>query len=191
MSSSDQADRTPFEDRLAKHRRYLQFLARTQLRDRLSAKVDPSDIVQDTFTQAVRKADQFKGTTDAELAAWLRQILARNLLMTYRHYDADRRAISRERQVVQSVDQSSQRLEGWLVSKQHSPSSHAMQNERALALAEILESLPETQRTAVVMHYWQGMTIREVASTMDKSPEAVGGLLYRALKRLRSVISDE
>ena len=58
---------------------YLAALARINLDPRLQSKLDPSDVVQQTMLQAHRALREFRGTTDAEMAAWLRQILARNL----------------------------------------------------------------------------------------------------------------
>ena len=70
---------------LARFRSYLQLLAEARLDRRLRSKVDPSDVVQQTLLQAYKAWRQFRGTSDGEVAAWLRQILARSLL----HADLD------------------------------------------------------------------------------------------------------
>ena len=43
----------------------------------------------------------------------------------------------------------------------------------------------EAQREAVVLHYWQGMTLPAIAEHLGRSPAAVAGLLQRGLKTLR------
>src|SRR5262249_35850360 len=68
---------TPPED-WERFRAYLQLLAQEQLRGRPPAKLGASDLVQQTLLEAHRGREQFRGTTDGERAAWLRQILARN-----------------------------------------------------------------------------------------------------------------
>jgi hypothetical protein len=57
-------------------RQYLLLLARLHLGDQARAKVDASDVVQETLLEAYRKRGQFRGASEAELAAWLRQMLA-------------------------------------------------------------------------------------------------------------------
>ncbi len=66
---------------LDRYRAYLRLLARLHLDPRLRGKLDPSDIVQQTLAQALQGLEKFRGKTSAELQAWLRQILARNLVM--------------------------------------------------------------------------------------------------------------
>src|SRR5262245_31447323 len=81
---------------LERYRAYLRLLARLHLDRRLQGKLDPSDVVQQTFLQAYRALDQFRGRTEAELAAWLRQILAHNLAHAARDLGRDKRDVARE-----------------------------------------------------------------------------------------------
>src|SRR5262245_45656496 len=62
------------------YRQHLQVFARSQLKGRLCARVDPSDLVQETFLQATSHFDDFRGGTEQELLSWLRTILRRALL---------------------------------------------------------------------------------------------------------------
>jgi len=175
---------------LEPNRDYLRLLARLQLDPRLRARVDASDVVQQTFLQAHQALAGFRGSTDAELAAWLRQILARNLAHVARDHGRDRRDVGRERSLEAALDASSARLEAWLASEQSSPSQQAQRNEQLLRLAHVLAGLPEAQREALVLHYWQGWTTTEIGRRLDRSPAAVAGLLKRGLKELRAHLLD-
>jgi RNA polymerase sigma-70 factor (ECF subfamily) len=88
------------------------------------------------------------------------------------------------------LDQSSARLEAWLAAEQSSPSQQAIRSERLLGLAEALETLPEAQREAVELHYWQDWSLAEIATHLHRSPAAVAGLLQRGLKKLRRHLQE-
>src|SRR5581483_90503 len=86
----------PPKGSLARFRPYLRLLAGLQLDSRLQAKLDPSDLVQETLLKAHENLGQFRGHTDAELAAWLRTILANSLAEAARRYGAAKRDPGRE-----------------------------------------------------------------------------------------------
>src|SRR5688572_15075563 len=65
---------------------WLGLLARVQLESHFQAKFDASDVVQQALMEAVRAFPQFRGSTEAELTAWLRQILAHALAHEIRRY---------------------------------------------------------------------------------------------------------
>src|SRR6266849_4320825 len=97
---------------LEMYRNYLVLLARLQIGRRLQGKVDDADLVQETFLKAHRDFARFRGQTEAELASWLRQILARNLAHLVRRYCGTRRRDVRlERQLADELDRSSRALE--------------------------------------------------------------------------------
>lgn len=173
---------------LEKFRAYLRLLARLQLNPRLGTKIDASDLVQQTMLQAHLALAEFRGGTDAELAAWLRQILTRNLTHAARDFGRDKRNIARERSLEAAVEGSSTRLEAWLAADQSSPSQRAERNEQLCRLAAALETLPDEQRAAVELHYWQGWTLAEIAAHQERTPSSVAGLVHRGLKKLRGVL---
>lgn len=100
-------DEAALEKLLASYRNYLRLLARTGIDASLQGKADPSDLVQETLLKAYRRFAQFRGQTEAELLAWLRQIMVRNLTDLARHYfkTAGRRA-ARECSLEQLLGQS-------------------------------------------------------------------------------------
>ncbi|MCO6459551.1 MAG: sigma-70 family RNA polymerase sigma factor [Pirellulaceae bacterium] len=172
-------------------RSYLRLLARMQLDERLRSKLDPSDIVQQTLLQAHLAIGDFRGKTDAEMAAWLRQILAHNLAHAVRDFGRGKRNVNRERSLQAAVDASSARLEAWLAAEQSSPSQQAQRNERVRELCVALEQLPDAQREAVQLHYWQACTLAEIAERLDRTPAAAAGLLKRGMRKLRELMVEK
>jgi len=110
-----------------KYREYLRFLARVGLDPRLRARLDPSDIVQDTFLEAYQARRGYEERTAEAEAAWLRRILAHNLANAHRDHHREKRDVDRERSIEAALDRSSIRLGGWLAASDPSPSRQAMQ----------------------------------------------------------------
>jgi RNA polymerase sigma-70 factor (ECF subfamily) len=175
---------------LARYRDYLRLLARLHIDSRLLGKVDPSDVVQETLLKAQSNLLQFRGTTEAERAAWLRAILATTLAELVRRFTRQQRDVLLERSLHASLDESSSRLEAWLVDEQSSPSDLLVRQEMLLRLAAALESLPEDQRTILELRYLHGQPVAAIEQATGRSTASVAGLLRRGLDRLRALLEE-
>ncbi|MEM9644397.1 MAG: sigma factor, partial [Planctomycetota bacterium] len=82
---------------LEQYRGYLLMLAHRYLSERLRRRVDPLDIVQVTYLEAKRDLGQFRGSTPAEFAGWLRGMLKNNVASAVtRHITTQKRSLGRE-----------------------------------------------------------------------------------------------
>ena len=178
-------------ERLERFRHYLTLLARMEIGPGNRRHVDASGIVNATLATAHRQWNQFRGTNDAELAAWLRRMLACNLADEFRRIHRKKRDVSRERSLEAALDQSCTRLEDWLIALQTSPSARVVKSEQLMRLAWALGELPEDQRNAVELHHLHGCPISELAELLDRSKPSVAGLLRRGLERLRELLHEE
>lgn len=172
---------------LEPYRGYLCALARLQLAARpwLAAKLDASDLVQQTLLQAHAARHQYRGQTAEELVGWLRQILTRTLANTLRAFGQARRDVGAERSLEVDLDASCSRLDAWLAADQTSPSEAAGAHERAGELAEAVAGLPDDQREVVLLKHCHGLSLAEIAERTARSPASVAGLLRRGLQQLR------
>jgi RNA polymerase sigma-70 factor (ECF subfamily) len=175
---------------LERYRGYLRMLAETRLDRRLRAKIDPSDIVQETMMQAFRAWGDLRGTSDGERMAWLRQILMRTLLHAVRDFGRAKRNVAREQPLVRLADQSSAQLEILVAADQTSPSQAAARSEELLRVADAMLELPEEQRSAMLAYYWRGATVAEIGAEMERSGSAVAGLIYRGVKKLNERLAQ-
>jgi RNA polymerase sigma-70 factor, ECF subfamily len=175
---------------IERFRSYLLLMAQIKLDRKLRSKLDASDVVQQTLLEAHQAVESFRGDNTAAQAAWLRKILARNLANAVRDLTRAKRDVRRERALQTDLDASASQLEGWLAAEQSSPSQKMERHERALQLAEALAQLPDTQREALLLRHFQGLSLAEIAEQLDCTLAAVTGLLQRGLKNLRKSLSQ-
>ena len=159
------------------HRGYLRALARLQVAARpwLAPKLDASDLVQQTLLKAHAARDQFRGRTPEELAAWLRQILARTLANALRSLGQAKRDAGAEQSMEVDLDASCGRLDAWLAADQTSPSERVGQNERADRLAAAVAALPDDQREAI-LEAPHGTSLADIAARTGRPYRHVAGL---------------
>lgn len=168
------------------YRGYLSLLARLQINRRLQGKVDPADLVQDTFLAAHRAWPEFRGTSERALVCWLRTILAARMANMVRHYFGTQgRDVRIERELAAELDMSSRVLDQGLLAAQASPSQDAARREQAVLLADALGELPEDYREVLILRHLEELTFPEVAERMQRTVDSVKKLWARALDRLR------
>ncbi|MGQ0637718.1 MAG: sigma-70 family RNA polymerase sigma factor [Planctomycetaceae bacterium] len=176
---------------LETYRNYLELLARVELGRRLRNKVDTADLVQETFLEAHRKFHYFRGRSEQEFAAWLREILTTKTALLVRHYVGTKgRDVRREVPLETNFDESSRLLERSLVALQGTPSQQVAQREQGVLLAEALARLPEDYREVVVLRHMEELTFPEISRRMGRSVGSVQQLWVRALERLRGLLKE-
>ncbi len=190
MKTTDPAAEARFDPvapaALERYRSWLGLLARLQVEPQFRAKFDSSDIVQQTMLEAVRDWPKFRGGTEAELAAWLRQILAHVLLHEMRRFGgAQRRDLGREVSLEQAMAESSRRLGDLLAAPDTSPSERAGRHELELRLADAMARLPADYAEVILLRNIEGLSHDEIARRMGRGSGAVRMLWVRALARLR------
>jgi RNA polymerase sigma-70 factor (ECF subfamily) len=162
---------------LESFRPYVRCIARALRDRRLAARVEESDLVQDALLEAHRQFAGFRGSTVAELTAWLRQIVIRTTGHTLRrHCGTGKRDPGRERPA--------EALEA-LADPGSSPSAQAVRHEQAARLAEALARLPEDMQQVLLGRHLDGLPYAALAQALGRSEGAVRVLYIRALDRLR------
>ena len=175
---------------LEEYRAYLRVMARRQLDSRIHARVDASDVVQQTFLEAHRDFAGFCGQTEEEWMAWLQRILHNNVAQSIQqHIFVQKRTVDKEK----SLDDSKRTghpLRDALAVDQSSPSQRAMRGENAVRLAQAIETLPDDQREAIRLRHLEGWPLARIAEHFGRTEVAVAGLLKRGLKRLKREFPD-
>jgi RNA polymerase sigma-70 factor (ECF subfamily) len=142
-------------------------LARRILRD----DGDAEDVVQEVFSQAWRTAPRF-ATTRGTVAAWL-------LMMTRT------RSIDRLRARQARPDTRSSVLPDTLQASGVAVSDQMLSDEQALRIREALEVLPDAQRNALELAYYEGLTQSEIAQRLSEPLGTIKTRIRTALATLR------
>ncbi len=191
LERARQGDATGREHLFEACRNLLHHLARAQIETMLRAKIDASDIVQETMLEAYRDFAQFQGRTEGEWLAWLRRILSRNAADFVRHYrGTEKRNARREVALRQPGDDS---LDGGLpepAAADPTPSEIAIHRDHELRMAEALTRLPADYREVIMLRNLQRLPFDEVAGRMNRSRPAAQMLWMRALKRLQELLEE-
>ena len=180
----------PDAPRLERFRDYLRLLTRVQLGTAWDGRIDPSDLVQQTLLEAYQKRDQFRGTERCRARGVASHHPGPQSGGCYPRAGRQKRDVTRERSLEADLETSSACLGAWLAAEQSTPSEQAVRHEQAVLLANALARLPGSQREALVLHYWQGFSLAEIATRLERTPAAAAGLLKRGLKNLRALLDS-
>ncbi len=163
-------DRAAIEELARCYEGSLQAVVRAKLGPRLEKRVEVEDIVQETLLRAFKALSGFRWREPDSFIRWLSRI-AGNVI----HEVAKR---EKHDWVVLVEDPASET---------EVTQSHAMRrNERFDRLQSSLDSLNPEQREAVVLARVDGLPIKEIARRMNRSPEAVTQLIWRAMQKLKA-----
>jgi RNA polymerase sigma-70 factor (ECF subfamily) len=162
-------------------RKYLLLVANESLDSDLRPKGAASDLVQDTFVEAQRDFARFTGTTEEELLAWLRQILAYRVGNHRRRYGTEKRDVDREI----PLDREAADVYPATAAAGSDPAKATIDRDEQAHLAAAMARLPEHLREVIEMRTWQRQTFPEIAARLGKTSEAARKQWGRAVRRLK------
>jgi RNA polymerase sigma-70 factor (ECF subfamily) len=173
------------------YRNYLSVLATTQLDRRLRRRMSTSDLVQETMLAAHRDFGQFRGGSEGELLAWLRQILSNCLSHAVeKNIHAKKRDLRREvaiEQVAPKIDDSMARMSNLFADDAATPSQIVGRRELAAELSDQLAKLKPNYRDVIVYRNLQGLSFDEIADRMEIKSGAARMLWTRAIAKFKEV----
>jgi len=174
---------------LLRARPALRLLAQQRLPYRVWKRVDPSDVVQVTLKEAHERRRDFRGTSEEQLLAWLRQILLHRLIDELRRCRAQRRNVRQDASLDAIVSETTARVRTE-VAVAATPSRELIRRETIDQVSRALEKLPKNQWLVVMLLHFHGLKVSEVASLLGRSSGSVASLLHRALGNLGKALKD-
>ena len=175
---------------LDRHRRRLRQMVKMRMDDRLVARIDPSDVIQDALADAVKKLPEYIREQPIPFYPWLRRIAWNRLIDLHRqHILAERRSVDREIPSEGSLsDQSACLLAGQLAGREKSPSDGLIRMETIRLMQLSIARLSESHREILVLRHLEGLSVSETAAVLNLTEIAVASRHFRALERLRELL---
>jgi RNA polymerase sigma-70 factor, ECF subfamily len=153
---------------LNRFRPMLLTLAEAMISPALRSDLEASDLVQQTLMEAHCNAEQLVLMNAAVVFSWLRSALQHNMLDAIKHLRTQKKDI-RRRLRTSEIEASWSRL---------------------CLMLSALQTLPDNQRTSLIMKHLKGLSLKEVAEAMQLSESATAGLLHRGRQRLAQCLED-
>jgi RNA polymerase sigma-70 factor (ECF subfamily) len=192
LEQSVRGDAAARQELLARHRARLRRMVALRLDRRLSARLDPSDVVQEALADAARHLDEYLLDRPLPFYPWLRQFAWERLCKLHRHHiHAQRRSIHREEPEMPLPDESVRQLAHRLLAGGTSPSRQLIHREQRERVRAALAELSPSDREVLVMRHLEQMETPEIAAALGISVGAVRNRQFRALVRLRSLLEGE
>jgi len=174
---------------LMRARPALRLLAQQRLPYRVWKRVDPSDVVQVTLKEAHEKRRDFRGTSEEQLLAWLRQILLHRLIDELRRCRARKRNLRQDEALDAIVSETTARVRTE-AAVSATPSKELIRRETIDQVSRALEKLPRNQWIVVLLFHFHGLRVSEVASLLGRNSGSVASLLHRALANLGKALKE-
>jgi RNA polymerase sigma-70 factor (ECF subfamily) len=176
-----------------RHRPRLRAMLQVRLDQRLQGRVDPSDVLQETFAEASQRLAEYARRPSMPFFLWLRFLTVQQLLQHHRrHLGTQKRSAEQERAAAGAVgpDASAMSLAEQVVGTMTSPSLVAARSETAARLAAALEEMDAIDREVIVLRHFEELTNQEAAEVLGISKAACSKRYVRALGRLQEIIGS-
>jgi len=174
VQRAQRGDRSAFDQLFKLFADRLNAFIRSKIRPTYRPKLDVQEILQDTFVRAFRSIDSFHGKNFEEFRCWLTGVAGKTVLRA--EEQARRHKMLEIRDNFAALD--------------ISPSRGMRREERFDRLQRALDTLSRDHREVILLTRIEGLSLKQAAEKMERSPEAVRKLFWRALKELRSTLTS-
>jgi RNA polymerase sigma-70 factor (ECF subfamily) len=179
LAAAAGGDDDALEQLLARHRPYLRQVVDLRLEPALRARVDASDIVQETLVVASRRIDDFIARRPTSFRMWLRRKAIERLIEARRKHLADKRDARRDLSI---TDASSMAIAESLL---HGGTGDvALRQELADRVRGAVSLLSEQDQEIVLLRHAEGLSNIEAAEVLEIDPRAASKRYGRAIGRL-------
>ena len=176
---------------MEENRSRLRRMVALRLDRRLQGRVDPSDILQESFIDAARRLPEYAKNPSMPFFIWLRRLTGQRLMEQHRrHLGAQARDATREVSLYQGAfpEATTADLAANLLGHLTSPSQAVIRIEQRRRLQEALDSLEPIDREILVLRHFEQLSNGEVSEVLSLDKSAASKRYIRAMERLKDIL---
>jgi RNA polymerase sigma-70 factor (ECF subfamily) len=177
VASAQRGDRRAFEALVERHKQKAYHIAFDFARDREEAR----DLSQEAFLKAFIHLKNFDGRST--FYTWFYRILV-NLCLDFKRRQKRAPADEFDETVEHQLDPSHE------LAANRAPDQQVLAGQLSRQVGRALEALPAKQRTVFILRNHQGMSIKEIAETLQTAEGTVKVHLHRAVTALRHSLAE-
>jgi RNA polymerase sigma-70 factor (ECF subfamily) len=186
-------DQSALGELFDRHRARLRRMVQIRLARRLKGRIDPSDVLQDTFLELCRSLSQYLQNPRLPFFLWLRFLTGKKLQALHRHHlGTHMRDVRREVSLHAGAlpQASSESLAAHLLGRLTSPSQAAMRAELRVRVQEALNSMSLLDREVLALRHFEQLSSAETAQVLGLTESGASNRYVRALTRLKSILTS-
>lgn len=192
LSRARHGDQKAIGQLLEKYRGRLRRVIRLRLDRRLQARLDPSDILQEAYLDALRRLDAYLAKPTMPFYLWLRFLVCQKLHALHgHHFSAKKRDARREVRIVHGAapEATSEAIAALALRSTSTPSEKAERAGKRALIVKALSRMEGMDREVLAMRHFEELTNAETAQVLGIKPSAASKRYLRAAKRLKEILS--
>jgi len=193
LQQAAEGDQASWGAMVEEHRPRLRRMVALRLDPRLQGRIDPSDVIQETFLEAAVRLAEYLRKPTMPFYLWLRFMAGQKLVTLHRHhFGAQMRDVGREISLHRGrlPETTSAALAAQLLGRDPRPSEAAVRAEVKLRLQEALNSMDPVDREVLALRHFEQLTLAETAAVLGITESGACRRYLRALKRLKEILNN-
>lgn len=191
ITEAADGDNEAWQRLMRENRERLRRMVSLRLDRRLQGRVDPSDVVQESFIDAARRLPDYLRNPSVPFFVWLRGLTGQRLMEQHRrHLGAQARDASRDVSLYHGEfpDATTADLAANLLGEVSTPSEAIIRLEQKRRIQEALDSLDPIDREILILRHFEQLTNGEASEVLNLDKSAASKRYVRAMERLKDVL---
>ncbi len=193
LRRAGEGDSAALGELLSEHQNRLRRMVRLRLDPRLQGRLDPSDVLQETYLEAAQRIAEYLRNPKMPFGLWLRFLTGQKLAaMHRRHLGTEARDAAREVSLYRGAmpEASSACLAAQLMGKTTSPLQAAIRAEMKVRVQDALNSMEPIDREVLALRHFEQLSNHETAEVLGITQSGASSRYLRALKRLKEILGQ-